>query len=148
MSNPKDTKMTPISALIEVFPLCQKVILNTVDFKDHGFTKTQLCILLSLTAKSPLTMSELAAYIASSNEQATRAVAPLVKAGYLERIQDEKNRKLVLVQLTLYGKEMMQIEEVKLKETMAAKTNNLSPEEREAFAQAVNTTVQILKKLQ
>lgn len=50
MSNPKDTKMTPISALIEVFPLCQKVILNTVDFKDHGFTKTQLCILLSLTA--------------------------------------------------------------------------------------------------
>ena len=65
MSNPKDTKMTPISALIEVFPLCQKVILNTVDFKDHGFTKTQLCILLSLTAKSPLTMSELAAYIPS-----------------------------------------------------------------------------------
>ncbi len=93
-------------------------------------------------------MSELAAYIASSKEQATRAVAPLVKAGYLERIQDEKNRKLVLVQLTLYGKEMMQIEEVKLKETMAAKINNLSPEDREAFAQAVNTTVQILKKLQ
>lgn len=43
---------------------------------------------------------------------------------------------------------MMQIEEVKLKETMAAKINNLSPEDREAFAQAVNTTVQILKKLQ
>ena len=148
MSNPKDTKMTPISALIEVFPLCQKVILNTVDFKDHGFTKTQLCNLLSVTAKSALTRSELAAYIASSKEQATRAVAPLVKAGYLERIQDEKNRKLVLVQLTLYGKEMMQIEEVKLKETMAAKINNLSPEDREAFAQAVNTTVQILKKLQ
>mgnify|MGYP000337984022 CR=1 FL=1 len=94
MSNPKDTKMTPISALIEVFPLCQKVILNTVDFKDHGFTKTQLCILLSLTAKSPLTMSELATYLASSKEQATRAVAPLVKTGYLERIQDETNRKL------------------------------------------------------
>lgn len=147
MKNEKDFNPAPFSALIEVFPLCQKLILNSMDFKELGFTKTQLSILFALTAKTPLTMSELSTYIACSKEQATRAVAPLVKDGYLERIQDESNRKLVLVRPTPYGKKIIQSEEAKLRDTMDSKFCCLSQQDQEEFRKAVNTTLEILKKL-
>lgn len=148
MSNCKEIDLTPIADLMEVFPLCQKVILNTVDFKELGLTRTQFSILLTLAVKSPLTMSELAVYIASSKEQATRAVAPLVNEGYLERIQDESNRKLVLVRLTSEGKSIMEAKEKCFREAMAARISQLSSQDREDFIKAIRTTLQILKKLQ
>ena len=70
------------NSILEVFPICQKLVMNSVNLKEPRLTKTQLHILLSLIGKPRLTMSQLAAYIASSKEQATRAVAPLVAVSY------------------------------------------------------------------
>ncbi len=148
MSNCKKNNQDPIAALMEVFPLCQKVILNTFDCRDLGFTKTQLSILFALTAETKLTMSELAAYIVSSKEQTTRAVAPLVQEGYLERTHDESNRKLVLVRLTDSGRRIMEHKQQELREILTAKTEQLSDEDKENFFKALDTTLQILKKLQ
>lgn len=148
MTNGKKSNPDPVTALMEVFPLCQKMILNTLDFKDLGFTKTQLSILFALTVETPLTMSKLANYIVSSKEQATRAVAPLVRQGYLERIRDESNRKLVLVRLTSDGAEIMKSKQQELSAVMAEKISQLSKEDQKEFFQAIDTTLRILKKLQ
>ena len=93
-------------------------------------------------------MSELAAYIVSSKEQTTRAVAPLVQEGYLERTHDESNRKLVLVRLTDSGRRIMEHKQQELREILTAKTEQLSDEDKENFFKALDTTLQILKKLQ
>ena len=49
-------------------------------------------------------MKEAASYISSSKEQATRAVAPLVDKGLMERYTDSANRNYVHIQLTETGR--------------------------------------------
>ena len=50
-----------------------------------------------------MTMSQAAASLGCSKEQATRLVAALVDAGFIERLHSEENRKLVMIRLTKEG---------------------------------------------
>ena len=52
-------------------------------------------------------MKEAASYISSSKEQATRAVAPLVDKGLMERYTDPANRNYVHIQLTDTGRTLV-----------------------------------------
>lgn len=137
-----------IISLFEIFPRCQKIILNAIDIKHSSLTKTQLYILFALMGKASLNMSQIATYIASSHEQATRAVAPLVKEGYVERFFDESNRKLVLIRLTDIGKNFISFEKEQLINNLVNKLDFLSIEEKEEFTNATHTTLNILKKLE
>lgn len=140
--------MKDISALFEIFPICQKLLLNSFDLHDIHFTKTQIYILLTLSAKKNLNMSEVAAYIASSKEQATRAVAPLVKQGYVERYHNESNRKKVFIRLTKQGNDFVQKEKIRVKSHLASQFNALSLEDREIFRQSIENTLRVLRKLE
>lgn len=137
-----------IFSLFEIYPVCQKIILNSIDIKHTDFTKTQLFIMFALMGKPSLNMSQIAAYIASSHEQATRAVAPLVKAGCVERFCDESNRKLVLIRLTAEGRNFISFEKEQLKKNLISRLDKLTKEEREEFNKATFTTLRILKKLE
>ena len=137
-----------IISLFEIFPKCQKIILNSIDIKHSHLTKTQLFILFSLIGKPSLNMSQIASYIASSHEQATRAVAPLVTSGYVERFYDESNRKLVLIRLTEIGNNFISFEKEQLIKNLVSKLNELTIEEMEEFTNSIYTTLNILKKLE
>ena len=137
-----------IISLFEIFPKCQKIILNSIDIKHSNLTKTQLFILFSLMGKPSLNMSQIATYIASSHEQATRAVAPLVTSGYVERFFDESNRKLVLIRLTEIGNNFISFEKEQLIKNLVNKLDELTNEEKEEFTNATYTTLNILKKLE
>ena len=136
------------NSILEVFPICQKLVMNSVNLKEPRLTKTQLYILLSLIGKPRLTMSQLAAYIASSKEQATRAVAPLVEHGYVERVHDPENRTLVYIQLTDAGRHFLQTEKEQIRRSLTNRISSLSEDDREEFQKSVSTTLRILKKLE
>lgn len=85
--------MNDVSALFEIFPICQKFLLNTIDIPSMDLTKTQILILFALSGGRSLNMSQLSSYLASSKEQATRAVSPLVKDEYVTRFRSDENRK-------------------------------------------------------
>ena len=87
--------MNDVSALFEIFPICQKFLLNTIDIPSMDLTKTQILILFALSGGRSLNMSQLSSYLASSKEQATRAVSPLVKDEYVTRFRSDENRKMV-----------------------------------------------------
>ncbi|QNU68438.1 MarR family transcriptional regulator [Ruminiclostridium herbifermentans] len=137
-----------IISLLEIFPKCQKIILNSIDIKHSHLTKTQIFVLFSLIGKPSLNMSQIASYIASSHEQATRAVAPLVTSGYVERFFDENNRKLVLIRLTEIGNNFISFEKEQLIKNLVSKLDKLTKEEKEEFTNAIYTTLNILKKLE
>lgn len=60
--------MKNISALMEIFPVVQKLLFNTIDLHSVSFTRTQMLILFALYSREHLNMSQTAAYIASSKE--------------------------------------------------------------------------------
>lgn len=140
--------MKDISALFEIFPICQKLLLNSIDLHNVHFTKTQMSILMTLSAKDSLNMSQAASYIASSKEQATRAVAPLVKQGYVKRYHNDSNRKKVFISLTPLGRDFIQQEKIQVKTNLASQFQSLSDADRELFQQSIKNILQILKKLE
>ncbi len=95
------------SHFLSLLPLIHKTVYNALSPKELGYTKTQFLILVTLYTCEDLTMTQVASYISSSKEQATRAVAPLVDDGLVERYVDPQNRTKVHIRLTEKGLEFM-----------------------------------------
>ena len=140
--------MNDVSALFEIFPICQKFLLNTIDIPSMDLTKTQILILFALSGGRSLNMSQLSSYLASSKEQATRAVSPLVKDGYVERFRSDKNRKMVYVKLTDKGATLILQEKTLVKDYLSKRFETLSKEDQELFHQSLSNILTILKKME
>jgi DNA-binding MarR family transcriptional regulator len=136
-----------IVSLFEIFSVCQKIILNSLDHKNLKLTRTQLFILFALMGKKSLNMSQISTYIASSHEQATRAVAPLAESGLVERFSDESNRKLVLIRLTDAGWEFIKSEKELLKKNFIHHFDTLSEQDVQNLKNSLALTLEILNKI-
>lgn len=135
-------------SLLQATTLLQSVVLSCIDRKNSPLTKTQLTVFTVLDMEGELTMKRVAQYIASSQEQATRAVAPLVDAGYVERRTDPANRTRVYIHLTDSGRQLLEAKRTQLAEKLSAKLDtSLSSEETAALYRAVTDMVEILEKL-
>ena len=139
--------MNDVSALFEIFPICQKFLLNTIDIPSMDLTKTQILILFALSGGRSLNMSQLSSYLASSKEQATRAVSPLVKDEYVTRFRSDENRKMVYVKLTEKGNQLILQEKALVKEYLSKRFESLSKEDQELFHQSLSNILTILKKI-
>ena len=140
--------MNDVSALFEIFPICQKFHLNTIDIPSMDLTKKQKLILYALSGGRSLNMSQLSSYLASSKEQATRAVSPLVKDEYVTRFRSDENRKMVYVKLTEKGNQLILQEKALVKEYLSKRFESLSKEDQELFHQSLSNILTILKKME
>jgi DNA-binding MarR family transcriptional regulator len=140
--------LNDVSALFEIFPICQKFLLNTIDIPSMDLTKTQILILFALSGGRPLNMSQLSSYLASSKEQATRAVSPLVKDEYVTRFRSDENRKMVYVKLTDKGNQLILKEKALVKDYLSKRFESLSKEDQESFHQSLSNILTILKKME
>ena len=140
--------MNDVSALFEIFPICQKFLLNTIDIPSMDLTKTQILILFALSGGRSLNMSQLSSYLASSKEQATRAVSPLVKDEYVTRFRSDENRKMVYVKLTEKGNQLILQEKALVKEYLSKRFESLSKEDQELFHLSLSNILTILKKME
>lgn len=140
--------MNDVSALFEIFPICQKFLLSTIDIPSMDLTKTQILILFALSGGRSLNMSQLSSYLASSKEQATRAVSPLVKDEYVTRFRSDENRKMVYVKLTEKGNQLILQEKALVKEYLSKRFESLSKEDQELFHQSLSNILTILKKME
>ena len=140
--------MNDVSALFEIFPICQKFLLNTIDIPSMDLTKTQILILFALSGGRSLNMSQLSSYLASSKEQATRAVSPLVKDEYVTRFRSDENRKMFYVKITDKGNQLILQEKALVKEYLSKRFESLSKEDQELFHQSLSNILTILKKME
>ena len=79
------------SPLLLLLPLLSRFLTPPAHLSAR-LTKTQLLIVTALSYHESFHMSQLAAYLSFSKEQATRAAAPLVEAGLVERFAQSENR--------------------------------------------------------
>lgn len=111
-------------------------------------TKTQLLIVTLLSSRESLHMSQLAAYLSSSKEQATRAAAPLVEAGVLERFEQPENRTKVFLRLTPEGKQLAEELVAHFSAQLRARAaQSLTEPEQQELCEAAATLVRLLSKL-
>jgi len=137
-----------VVSLVQAMTLLQGVVLSCIDHRRFPFTKTQLGVFTVLAMEGELTMKRIAQYIASSQEQATRAVAPLADAGYVERRTDPANRTRVYVHLSEQGQALIQETSSMIREKLSCKLDDsLSEEERAELFQAVSAVVKLMEKV-
>jgi len=134
--------------LMHLLPILLRIISLTDIHKQFGITKSQILIFFILHHKGSMTMSEVAQFISSSKEQATRAVAVLCDNGLIERYEDHDNRTHVFIRLTETGNERLQQLISKLRIEITKRLSaSLDEDEMQRLNQAVNTTIEILNKV-
>lgn len=135
-------------SLLATLPLIHRLVLSTGERSEVIHTKTQLIIFIILSLRGSLTMTEIAGYISSSREQATRAVAPLADAGYVERYTDPKNRTRIHIRLTDMGKAYWEERREGMRAVMERRLkDSLSEEECTELEQAAATMIRLLRKI-
>lgn len=140
----KDTEIP----LLEAMTLLQGTILSCIDKKQFPYSKTQLNIFIALAMEEEMTMKQIARHLACSQEQATRAVAPLADAGYVERRTDPANRTRVHVHLTEQGKQYLREQTGDFRARLSDRLDNvLSEEETVSLYDAAVTLAALLRKI-
>ncbi len=141
-------KQESLVSLLQASTLLSGVVLSCVDRKNYHFTKTQMNIFTILEMEGDLSMKRIAQFLATSQEQATRTVAPLANAGYVERMTDPSNRTRVYIHLTESGKQVIKDSRKQLLENLSGKLDDsLSNEDRKSLCEAASTLVDLLNKI-
>ncbi len=135
-------------SLLHAAMLLQSIVLSCIDRKRFPFTRTQISILTVLATEGELTMKQAAKQVASSQEQATRAVAPLCDAGYVERRTDPANRTRVYIHLTGEGNRLFDEYWEILKNNLSLRLKeSLTAEEETALCKASSDLVRLMEKV-
>ena len=71
--------------------------------KPFGFTTSQCYVLLELKKSNNLTMNELSDKMNLNTSTMTRIINNLVRDGYIDRVRDESDRRMVIANLTEEG---------------------------------------------
>lgn|GEM_PF-2369304 len=117
--------------------------------KSYGLSRTQFVILLSLSYHEHLHMTQIAALIASSREQATRAVAHLVEERLVERFERPDNRARVYLRLTETGRAYMRECRAELNRSFERKTDAaLTAQEKSELRHALETAIVLMEKIE
>ena len=135
--------------LLRLLPMTQRLFSLAELRRHYGLTKTQIVILIGLYYHDAVTMSRIAEYIASSKEQATRAVAGMVEHGLVERLENPDNRTRVYVRLTGTGRTYIEKCRAELQTQLHEKVDAaLTAEEKVQLRAALETAVTLLNKVQ
>ena len=135
-------------SLFRLMPMIQKLTFSCWDKEKYPYTRSQLTLIMALLQKDSMTMKEAASYISSSKEQATRAVAPLVESGLLERYTDPVNRNYVHIRLTEPGLQLVHEMLIDFYDSIRALLDrSISPEEKNTLCHSLTESIHILQKV-
>ncbi len=141
-------KQDSLVPLLQASTLLSGIVLSCADRKNYPFTKTQMNIFTILDMEGDISMKRIAQFLATSQEQATRTVAPLADAGYVERKTDPSNRTRVYIHLTDSGKKIIEDSRKVLIQNMDEKiSSSLNIEDRAELCKAAATMVDLLNKI-
>ena len=137
----------PRLSMLRALPLMHRLLRLIFVGERDRFTKTQFYILITLFHRAPLTMTQIGRMIGANKEQATRAVAPLVDDGLVQREVSSRNRTKVYVSLTENGRTLVPELLERCSEKLDAYLGErLTPQEQEALRIHLEESAALLEK--
>jgi DNA-binding MarR family transcriptional regulator len=114
-----------------------------VHFEDRPMLFRILILLAN--SKTPPTMGELSGELGIPLSSATRIVDNLVNANLLERVNDSHDRRVVRIQMSVYGKQFSQTAMDYIKQRIISLLENFSTVEQEQLLQLMTKLFNSLK---
>ena len=112
-----------------------------------ALTKSQADVLMGLLVFGTMNMTRMSEHLAVSKEQASRAVAPLVEKGYVQRKRNPDNFRAIDISLTEKGMQHITESQQHANQAMREKLSCLSDEDRATLLEASRTAEEILRKV-
>ncbi|MDO4290378.1 MAG: MarR family transcriptional regulator [Eggerthellaceae bacterium] len=135
------------SSLLEAVSMCDNVIKRLVMGHRRALTKSQMDVMLGLRFIGPMSMTGVSEHLAASKEQATRAVAPLVEAGYVERRRSAENYRVVEVSITEKGRRYLEQDRIEILREVDDLLSVLDEADRQRLGEASRTMREVVSKL-
>jgi DNA-binding MarR family transcriptional regulator len=124
-----DDELDPILAELEPVMARTRRLMSGI-WLDRTLSKTNLFVLMLLDGHGPLSMSRLAGLLGASLPNATGIVTRMEELGYVERVRDERDRRVVLVGSTSKGGEVVQELEALRRQHLRGLIGELAPPDR------------------
>ncbi|TMB52412.1 MAG: MarR family transcriptional regulator [Chloroflexi bacterium] len=105
----------------------------------HGLSMTHFHVLAVLEADGPTPMSRLADQLGVAFSNLTGIIGRMEERGIVERVHDDDDRRVVLAQLTPFGRGVVQKVEATRLEHMRQLVGALTPDEQHAVLGALRT---------
>lgn len=137
-----------IANLLCIVPRINKTFLRPLEQKAlSNLSPTQAQAVRILESHDLLSMTHLSNEMDISKQQLTKVVNTLVEKGYVERVEDKTNRRLVLIRLTMYGRSQIKKSTQQVVDTLRPRFDQFSDEEKAALIQSTNTMKRIMEKM-
>ena len=144
-----DTGKELVRALLGLNPLFRKLIDRPMELEfSPDLTVTQFHTMIELCFADAMNMTQLAAQLYVSKQQLTKIIDGLVEKGFVRRFGDETNRRVVLVQATEAGRQLMQDTQTQFVNSFAPAFDRLSDAQKRKVAHAVEDIRQALSEVE
>lgn len=120
-------------------------LLDREEKSRFGVTMTQSYTLQSIQFSEKMTMNQLSERMGLATSTMTRIVDNLVRDGYIERIRDEADRRLVFVTLTPDGGKLAEELGQCTRGCFTNIVDNISREERNSVLEGIRVFLEALK---
>jgi DNA-binding MarR family transcriptional regulator len=117
-------------------------------WQDRSVSKLNLHVLMLLSSRGPMPMSRLAALADVSLPSLTGIVDRMEERGLAERVRDERDRRVVVVQVTDRGRTSCEEFEAVPRETMRRILNELSEADQRTCLKAFRAMRQAVERLE
>ena len=114
---------------------------------DRKVSKTTLFVLMQLEMHGPISMSRLAGLLDAGLPNMTGIVTRMEELGFVERVRDDRDRRVVLVRATARGGEMVQELEAIRRRQLRQLVVELDPSDRQACLQAFRALREAAERL-
>ncbi len=132
--------------IYSIVPLFHRTILR-VENQGHNPNSSDFKVMGILMRHGPLPMSKIGAWLGISKPNMTSIIDRLITEGWVERKQDQKDRRVIEVGLTPQGKMYMEDRWKEARESARKKLSTLSEEERKTLYASLESVRVILSKL-
>ena len=125
------TSSLKLSAFIELYTFMNQLVFHDLESElaDLKLSKMEVLIVLIVTTKEGLTMTELAQQVGTNKVQISRWVAQLEARNILQRKHNLQNKRIVNVFPTPEGQSLFQVKEQQVKEKIRQTLSILDPED-------------------
>jgi DNA-binding MarR family transcriptional regulator len=132
--------------IYSIVPLFHRTILR-VENQGHNPMSSGFKVMGILMRHGPLPMSKIGTWLGISKPNMTSIIDQLITECWVERKQDQKDRRVIEVGLTPQGKMYMEDRWKEARESARKKLSTLSEEERKTLYASLESVRVILSKL-
>lgn len=130
------------------FPVFYQKVISSKDFHSRQTSSSYYQILGVLMHRQSLPISVIGDILYISRPNMTSHIDKLVSDGMVERLPDEKDRRIIRIKLTPKGKDFIKDSRVLVEENMRENLSSLNAEELDELYKAIKTVKSTLMKIE